>query len=168
MDWRVLALSAGLCLVSTVLFGLVPALQASKIDLAAAMKSESGGVVGGRGKAWIRSSLVLVQVSLSFMLLVGAALLVKSLNTMRDTDLGFTTNNVMFTSVDMVAAGYDAQRIRNFQDQLLTRVQQLPGVDQVTLSRSVPFSLRGYSSAPIAVDGFVVETGEQMIRAIRN
>ena len=72
MDWRVLALSAGVCLLATLLFGLVPAMQASKIDLAAAMKSESSGVVGGRGKAWIRSGLVLVQVSLSFVLLVGA------------------------------------------------------------------------------------------------
>src|SRR5262252_6695147 len=66
MDWRVLAISAAVCVVATVLFGLVPAWQASNVDLAGAMKAEGGGVVGGRGKRWIRSILVVVQVSLSF------------------------------------------------------------------------------------------------------
>src|SRR5262244_3799580 len=83
IDWRVLALSAGVCLISTLLFGLIPAAQASKIDLTSAMKSESGGVVGSRGRAFVRSGLTLVQVSLSFVLLVGAGLLLKSLQCMR-------------------------------------------------------------------------------------
>src|SRR6202521_1934697 len=79
IDWRVLALSAGVCLATTLLMGLVPALQTGKIDLAQSMKMESAGVVGGRGRAWVRSGLVLVQVSLSFVLLVGAGLLMQSL-----------------------------------------------------------------------------------------
>ena len=58
--------------------GLIPAVQASKIDLAAVMKSDSGRALGGRGKAWVRSTLVLVQVSLSFVLLIDAGLLLKS------------------------------------------------------------------------------------------
>src|SRR5215472_1559964 len=117
MDWRVLALSAGVCLMATVLFGLIPALQASSIDLAASMKAESVGVVGGRGKAWIRSGLVMVQVSLSFILLVGAGLLLKGLEARRTADVGFATEGVLFGNVDMVAAGYDGIRIRDFQDQ---------------------------------------------------
>jgi len=161
LDWRVLALSAGVCLVSTVLFGLVPAMQAGKIDLAAAMKSDSGGVIGGRGRAWIRSVLVLVQVSLSFMLLVGAGLLLKSFRAMQDTNLGFSTKGVLVTGVDMVSAGYDGPRMRNFQDQLSDRVRALGGVESVAWSRAVPFAYRSYPSAPIAVDGFVVEPGEQ-------
>jgi putative ABC transport system permease protein len=95
MDWRVLALRAGVCLVTTMLCGLVPAWQAGNVDLAGAMKAESGGVVGGRGKAWLRFVLVLIQVSLSLMLLVGTGLLVKSLRAMLDTDPGFSTNRVM-------------------------------------------------------------------------
>jgi predicted permease len=83
IDWRVLVLSAGVCLISTLLFALVPAMQVSNIDLAVAMKSEVGGVVGGRRKAWIRSSIVVVQVSLSFVLLVGAGLLLKSIRAMQ-------------------------------------------------------------------------------------
>lgn len=161
IDWRVLALSAGVCLVSTILFGLVPAMQASKIDLAAAMKSDAGGVVGGRGRAWIRSGLVLVQVSLSFVLLVGAGLLLQSLEKMRNTSPGFSTTNVLTTGVDLVSAGYDATRIRNFQDQLIARVQALGGVESAAWSRITPFSYRGYFPAPIAVDGYVTEPDEQ-------
>src|SRR5437660_1424371 len=89
LDWRVLALSAAVCLVTTLLMGLVPALQTSKIDLASSMKMEAAGVVGGRGRAWVRSGLVLVQVSLSFILLVGTGLLMQSLLTIRSTSPGF-------------------------------------------------------------------------------
>jgi predicted permease len=161
MDWRVLAVSATMCLVATVLFGLVPAWQAGNVDLAGAMKAEGGGVVGGRGKAWIRSSLVLVQLSLSFILLVGIGLLVKSLQAMRDTDPGFSTTNVLVSGVDMISAGYDVPRIRAFQDQLAERVQGLAGVESVVWTRGVPFSYRLPAAVPVAVEGFVFESGEQ-------
>jgi predicted permease len=163
MDWRVLVLSASVCLIATVLFGLVPAMQASNVDLAAAMKSESGSVVGGRGKGWIRSGLVMVQVSLSFVLLVGAGLLVKSLQSMRQADLGFSTNDVLSGYVDMVSAGYDGPRIRNFQDQLSDRVNGIPGVASMVWVRSVPFTYRSFPSAAIAVDGFEAAPGEQPV-----
>src|ERR1700682_4760154 len=101
MDWRVLALSAGVCLIATLLLGLVPAMQAGKIDLADALKSDSASVVGGRGRAWVRSSLVVMQVSLSFVLLVGAGLLLQSLQKIRTTSPGFSTHGVLFTAVDL-------------------------------------------------------------------
>jgi putative ABC transport system permease protein len=163
IDWRVLALSVAVCVISTVLFGLVPVMQTSKIDLAAAMKSESAGVVGGRGHAWIRSSLVVVQVSLSFVLMVGAGLLLKSLRSISDADLGFSTTDLLVSSIDMISAGYGTQRIKNFQDQLVDRVRSLPGVESVAWSRSVPFSYRVYFSAPIAVDGFDVQPEERPV-----
>src|SRR5216684_4127289 len=100
IDWRVLALSAGVCLVATLLLGLVPAMQIGKLDLAGTLKAESAGVVGSRGRAWVRSSLVLVQVSLSFVLLVGAALLLQSLQRIRTASPGFSTHGVLFTAVD--------------------------------------------------------------------
>jgi predicted permease len=163
MDLRVLALSAGVCLISTLLFGLTPALQASNVDVATAMKSESVGVVGGRAKARLRSSLVLVQMSLGFILLVGAGLLVKSLRAMSHADPGFSSRGVLSTYVDMVSAGYDAQRMRSFQDRLVERVRTMPGVESAAWSRNVPFSYRGYASAPIAVDGFAPEPEEQPV-----
>jgi len=79
LDWRVLVLSVVACLVSTVLLGFVPAIHSRKLDLTSALKAESGGVVGGRRRALAQSSLVLVQVALSFVLLIGTGLLLKSL-----------------------------------------------------------------------------------------
>jgi putative ABC transport system permease protein len=154
IDWRVLAMSAGVCLISSLLFGLVPALQASKIDLAGAMKSEASGVVGSRGRSMVRSGLVLAQVSLSFVLLAGAGLLLKSLREMQNVNPGFSTQGVLTTWINLVAAGYDMERARNFQDLLIDRLQSLPGVESVTFSRVTPFSYGSYSSDPIAVDGY--------------
>jgi predicted permease len=161
IDWRVLALSAGVCLASTLLFGLVPAMQTSRIDLAGALRAESGGVVGGRRRGLVRSSLVLVQVALSFVLLVGAGLLLQSLRGVQNTSPGFSTHNVVTSWVDLVAAGYDVQRRKNFLDDLVDRLQALGGVESVALARMVPFSYRSYSSAPIAVDGYVTAPDEQ-------
>src|SRR5258706_7817920 len=106
IDWRVLALSAGVGLFTTLLMGLVPALQTGQIDLAQSMKMESAGVVGGRGRAWVRSGLVLVQVSLSFVLLVGAGLLMQSLLKVRSASPGFNTRGVPDTAIDLVSSGY--------------------------------------------------------------
>ena len=161
IDWRVLALSAAVCLVSTLLFGLVPAIQSSKVDLAGALKSEAGSVVGSRHGAWIRSALVLVQVALSFLLLVAAGLLMQSLQRIRTTSPGFSTQGVVVTAVNLFAAGYDGPRARNFEDQLMDRVQALSGVKSAAYARITPFSYRTYSSAPIAVDGYEAPPDQQ-------
>src|SRR3989449_5772152 len=161
IDRRVLALSAGVCLLATLVMGLVPATQSGKVDLAAALKSESGGVVGGRGTAWVRSGVVLGQVSLSFVLLVGAGLLLQSLQKIRTASPGFSTHGVLFTAVDLVSAGYDAKRARNFQDELMDRVQALPGVESAAFARVTPLGYGSYSSSPIAMDGYQPPPEEQ-------
>jgi macrolide transport system ATP-binding/permease protein len=161
IDWRVLAVSAGVCLIATLLVGLVPAMQSGKIDLAAALKADSAGVVGSRGRAWVRSGLVVVQVSLSFLLLVGAGLLLESLEKIRTSSPGFSTHGVMFTAVDLVSAGYDAERARSFQDELIERVKALPGVESATFARMTPLGYGTYSSSPIAVDGYVAPPEEE-------
>jgi len=163
IDWRVLALSAGVCLIATLLLGLVPAMQTGKIDLAGALKAESAGVVGGRGRAWIRSGLVVMQVSLSFVLLVGAGLLLQSLQKIRTTSPGFSTHGVLETVVPLVSAGYDAPRAQSFQDELLERVKALPGVESAAFGRMTPLSYGSFSSAPIAVDGYQAPPEEQPI-----
>ncbi len=162
IDWRVLVLSAGVCLVSTILLGLVPAMQTGKIDLAGALKSEMAGVVGGgHGKSWLRSGLVVVQVSLSFLLLVGVALLLQSLQRIRDTNPGFSTQDVLTTAVDLRGAGYDPQRAKNFQDELIERVQSLPGVESAAFARATPLAYGSFSSSPIVVDDFQPPPDEQ-------
>jgi predicted permease len=159
LDWRVLAASAAVCLVSTLVFALVPAVMTSDIDLAGALRSQSG-TVGARGRAWLRSTLVLVQVSLSFVLLVGAGLLVESLQAVRNASPGFSTG-VLTTSVDLFTAGYDGQRAKNFQDELVDRLQATAGVESAVFSRTTPFSYRSYASAPIAVDGYDAPPDQQ-------
>jgi predicted permease len=154
LDWRVVAVSAAICGVSTLLFGLVPALQASNFDLAGALKGESGTVVGGGGRKWMRSGLVVVQVSLTFLLLVGAGLLVKSVERIRNSPPGFNPQGVLVTSANLFVAGYDLPRARNFQDQLMDRLQSLSGVQSAAYARIVPFSFKSYKVAQIAVDGF--------------
>jgi predicted permease len=162
IDWRVLALSAGVCLISTLLLGLVPAIQTSKIDLAGALKSEMAGVVGGgHGKSWLRSGLVVLQVSLSFLLLVGTGLLMQSLQRIRNLNPGFSTQGVLFTAVDLRGAGYDPQRAKTFDDALLERVQALPGVESAALARSTPLSYGSFSSSAIAVDSYQPPPDEQ-------
>ena len=161
IDWRVLALSAGICLTSTLLVGLIPAMHASKIDLTAAMKSSSGGVVGEGRKSLVRSALVLIQVSLSFVLLVGAGLMLKNLQGMQRINPGFSTSGVLTTSIDLISAGYDPKRARIFEDELIDRLQAVPGVESAVFSRVTPFTYRVYSSGSIAVDGYVVSPDEQ-------
>ena len=161
MDWRVMALSAAVCLVATLLFALVPAVQTSKIDLAGTLRSEMAGVARGRGKSWARSSLVVIQVSLCFILLVGAGLLLQSLQKIRSDSPGFTTNGVLVTAVNLVAAGYDAGRAKSFQDELIDRVQAVPGVESAALARATPLGYGTFSSARIVVDGYEPPPNEQ-------
>jgi macrolide transport system ATP-binding/permease protein len=161
LDWRVFAISAGVCVFATLLFALVPAIQSGKVDLAVALKSDSAGVVGGRRKVWIRSSLVIVQVSLSFLLLVGAGLVIKSLQAIRSASPGFSVDDVLTTPVNLFDARYEPQRAKDFLDRLMERVQAIPGVESAAYSRITPFSYRGYSTAQIAVDGYQAPPDQQ-------
>jgi predicted permease len=162
IDLRVLALSAGVCMLATLVFGLVPALQTGKIDIASALKAESGGVVGPRGRSLVRSILVVVQVSLSFVLLVGSGLLLQSLRGIQNTSPGFSMTGVLVSYVDLVSAGYNLARVRDFQDELVDRLKALGGVESVAFARNIPFSYGSYSNGPIAVDGYQAGPDEQL------
>ena len=161
IDWRVLVFSACVCLVSTLMFALVPAIQAGKVDIAGSLKSESGSVFGARGKSRIRSLLVVIQVSLCFVLLVSAVLLIQSMQRIRTSDPGFLTESLLTTGLDLVAAGYDAPRAKDFQARLLDRVRGLTGVDSASLARVRPFSYAAYSSDLITIDGYQPGPDEQ-------
>lgn len=162
IDWRVLALSAGVCLATTLLVGLIPALQTTKVDIAAALKSEMAGVLGGgRGRSWVRSGLVLVQVSLSFLLLVGTGLLMESLQKIRASDPGFATREVQTTYVDLLEEGYDIPRAKAFETELIDRLQGVPGLESAAFARMTPLGYRVYSSSMIAVDGYQTPPEEQ-------
>src|SRR5262249_18052027 len=161
IDWRVLVLSVAICVGATVLFALVPAIQASHVDLSGALKSDGGGVVAGSSRSRLRSSLVLVQVSLSFVLLAGTGLLLKSIQRMQNTSPGFSTD-VIVSGADLVSAGYDLERAKAFNTQLLDRVRGIPGVELAALSRLTPFSYVVFSSAPLRFDDYQPAPEEQL------
>lgn len=161
IDGRVLGLSAAICLVVTLAVGLVPAFQTRHLALADTLKTGASAVLGFRGRAWFRSSLVVLQVTLGFILLVGAALLMQSLHKIRTTSPGFSTRRVFDTRIRLAAAGYDAPRAKTFQDELIQRVRALPGVEAAAYARVVPLGYDSYSSTPIGVDGYEPQPNEQ-------
>jgi predicted permease len=161
VDWRVLLVSVAICVAATMLFALVPALQASHADLSGALKTQGGGVVGGSNRSRLRSGLVLVQVSLSFVLLAGTGLLLQSLQRMQQTSPGFSSD-VIVSGADLVSAGYNLERAKTFDTQLLNRVREIPGVESATLSRLMPFSYGTFSTAPLGIDGYQPAPDEQL------
>ncbi|MGE5209316.1 MAG: ABC transporter permease [Alphaproteobacteria bacterium] len=161
IDWRVLGLSVAICIGATMLFALMPAIHASHVDLSGALKTDGGGIVAGSSRSRLRSALVLVQVSLSFVLLAGTGLLLQSLQRMQQTSPGFSTD-VIVSGADLASAGYNLERAKAFDTQLLDRVREIPGVELATLSRLTPFSYANFSSAPLAIDGYQPGPDEQL------
>ncbi len=161
IDGRVMAMGAGICLVVTLITGLVPALQTRHLDLAGPLKAESGGVVGVRSRGWIRSGLVIFQVCLSFILLVAAALLLESLQRIRTISPGFSTTSVAVTGVSVVGAGYNVPRAKTFQNELIDRLSVLPGIESAAFAAVTPLGYGSYPSSPIVVDGYRPSPDEQ-------
>jgi len=161
IDDRVMAMSAGICLVVTLIIGLVPAFETRHLDLAGPLKAESGSVVGVRSRGWMRSGLVIFQVCLSFILLVGAALLLESLQRIRHANPGFSTS-VAVTGVSVVAADYDVPRAKTFQNELIDRLSGLPGIESATFAAVTPLGYMSFASSPIEVDGYQPAPNEQL------
>ena len=160
LDVRVLLVSVGIAFVATLIFGVIPAMLASKVDLVGGLKTDSAGSVGGRARARVRATLVLVQVAVSFVLIVGAGLVVESLYHMRTKSPGFDADRVLVTYVDLAAADYDAARANVFRDRLVEQIDSLPGVEAAAFVGGAPFAYAGGASAPVAVDGYQTQPDE--------
>jgi predicted permease len=127
-DLRVLAVMSAIVVATSVLFGLAPALRASKPDLHAAIKQDMPGS-GGRSGGRLQATLVGVQVALCIVLMIGAGLLFRGLQATQARDLGFEYRNVAVASYDLRGGGYDAAEAAVFQRRLLEEVRTLPGID---------------------------------------
>ncbi len=138
MDWRVVFFVVSLALSTGIGFGLVPALYASRPNVVSTLKEDA---LGGARKARLRSMLVVLQVALSFVLLITAGLTVKSLRHTEGLGPGFDPNHAVTVSMDLGLQGYDPLRGRIFYRQLLQRVRALPGVQTAGLIRSLPLGL---------------------------
>jgi predicted permease len=148
---RPLLFTAVLTFLVTVLFGLVPALRASRTDLVAALRGATGY---GAPKSRLRDSLVVAQVALSAILLVGAGLLLHTLARAASTKPGFRVENAVVARVDLARQGYDPERGAVFLDRLLRETRALPGVISAALSRHVPVQRTGMR-VTIGVPGYV-------------
>jgi predicted lysophospholipase L1 biosynthesis ABC-type transport system permease subunit len=129
-DLRILLFTAGVTLVTSVVFGFVPALQGSRVSPGLALKEEAGSVAGGHGHVRLRKTLVALQVGLATVLLIGAGLFVRTLNNLRNVDLGFKTKNVVMFGV-RPATVYDEARKRQVFRSVVEGLAALPGMKAV-------------------------------------
>jgi putative ABC transport system permease protein len=144
IDYRVLMFALGVSALTGILFGLVPALQASKLDVTSALKEGGRGAEGHR-RTSARSLLLIGEVALSLMLLVGAGLLIKSFVRLQEVRPGFNSRNVLMAMVALPGAKYKDQQFAEFFRQLKERLEAAPGVQAVGGSINLPLAASGYS-----------------------
>jgi putative ABC transport system permease protein len=149
-DVRVLAFTAGLAALTCILFGLVPALHAARTDVALVLKTHSLSAGGGRLR--LRRALVVVQVALSFVLLVGALLFARSFRNLVTVEAGFRSDGLVVLGVDLRPLGLADERLRPLQRQLLARVRAAPAVDEAVSTAIVPVSGDSWDNS-VWIDG---------------
>jgi predicted permease len=132
-DLRILLFTIAVTLVTGLLFGLAPALQATRPDVAPTLKDQAGAVVGG-GNSLLRKSLVAAQVMLSLLLLIGAGLFVKSLTNLRALGPGFPAERLIGFEVNPPLIGYTPERTKLFYRSLTSSLSTIPGVQSVALA----------------------------------
>jgi putative ABC transport system permease protein len=148
VDVTVIAYALVLCVVSTLLFGLAPALHATRTPVSSALKD---GHAGGSARFALRSVLLAAQVGVSVVLLVGAALLVRGVSHARGLDHGFDIDAVTVVSLDAPASAYDAARTRAFSAQLAQAIETLGGATPVAITQALPFgsgNIKGSFAVP--------------------
>jgi predicted permease len=170
LDWRVMAFVAGVSLLTGVVFGLVPAARATRVDLAGAMKENSRSVTGSR--TWLSKGLLITQVAVSLVLLVGAGLFVRTLQNLRSVDVGFNTANILMFRVNPALNRYEPERVAGLYRQLTSSLEALPGTRSVGLSRTALLS-GSESTTDIYIQGranghehYIMSVGPQFFRTL--
>ncbi|HKG48698.1 MAG TPA: ABC transporter permease [Pyrinomonadaceae bacterium] len=143
-DWRVLVFTLAVSLMTGLLFGLVPALQATRLNLIPSLKDEAGSSGQRLRRLALRDALVISQLALSLVLLICAVLFVRSLQYAVHSDPGFAAKNLLEASVETTGASFNQQQTEAFYEQTRERVGSLPGVQSATLVAFVPISGGGY------------------------
>jgi predicted permease len=160
-DLMVLGFTGAISIISGLLFGLLPAIRASKTDLASAMKEKSR-TGSGRLRFNLSSSLVVLQVSLSMVLLTGAGLFAGSLLQLQRENLGFDRNNVLVLDIDPRLAGYKPKELPSLYQRLLDRLNAVPNARSVTMATYAPLGGSRRTSS-IQVPGFTATTDESLL-----
>jgi predicted permease len=149
-DWRVLTFALVLSIATGILFSLIPALQSSNPQLVPALKDESS--MAGFHRSRLRNGLVVAQVSLSLVLLISAGLIVRSLQAAQKMRPGFNPENAVAISFDVSLQGYNEERGRAFQKQVLERARALPQIENAALTDNLPLGLN-YNDNTIYIEG---------------
>ena len=159
-DGRVLGFTFAVAVLTGLVFGLAPALQATRPELAGTLKDQAGSVVGGTAVG-LRKSLVVAQVSLSLLLLIGAGLFIQSLRNLKDLNPGFHTENLLTFAMDPTLNGYKPERTLQFYRQLTDRMNGLPGARSAALA--VVQILDGNEwDQTVTVEGYTAKQGEMV------
>ena len=157
LNWRVLAVTVGLTLLTGLLFGLAPALQSTRVDLTSALKQTRAGEVRKRIAPWLRVSLgqalVVTQIAVSLLLLVAAGLFVRTLTKLNSVELGFDREHLLLFTVNARQAGYRDQALARFFDNLHARLATIPGVRSATAS-SFALVSQSVNSTSVTVPGY--------------
>jgi predicted permease len=151
-DWRILAFNLGVSLLTGVIFGLAPALQSTRPQLAGTLKDQVGSIAGGTSVG-LRKTLVAAQVTLSLLLLIGAGLFIRSLANLKDLDPGFRTANLIGFAMDPPMNGYKQERSLDFYRQLREQLDAIPGVESSSLAVMAVLAGDEWDSS-MAVEGF--------------
>ena len=164
-DWRVFGYATGAALFTGIVVGLVPAIRASRGNLAAILHEGGRGVVGGKNR--LRSGLVVAQVAGSLVLLIIAGLFARSLGKAQNTSLGFDPDHVLNLTMDPVEIGFNQQQTRDFYKNVLTRVGSLPGVVSASTATATPM---GYynSTDTLTIEGYQPPAGQPLPSAMYN
>jgi putative ABC transport system permease protein len=164
-DPRVLFFTLGLAIATGVIFGLVPALQASRADVVPVLKNElvpSAGARRGVASLFtLRQGLVVAQVALSLISLVAAGLFLRSLRAQQQIDPGFQTSGVLITNFNLARSGYSPERGQIFFDQLVDRVSALPGVLHASIASGPP--LAGGLARSVFPEGMDTTTRDRVL-----
>jgi macrolide transport system ATP-binding/permease protein len=141
LDTRVLLFTLGVTVVAALVAGLIPALNATRPNLAADMKGGIAATKAG-GRRWtLRDGLVAAQMAVTLVLLVSAGLLTRSLVAAQHVRIGFQTGGLAIISTELGMIGYDDNRAKEFFDRAVARVKQLPGVESASIAERLPFSI---------------------------
>jgi putative ABC transport system permease protein len=160
-DARILSFTLLLTVITAVVFGLVPALRASRPDVWSTLKDVVGSIAGAKGSLFLRKGLVAAQVALSFLLLFGAGLFVRSLQNLRTTDTGVALDNLVTFQLAPALSGYDNQRATLLYQQLLERLRAMPGMKSVALA-TVPILSGDEWDSSMSVEDHKAAEGEDM------
>jgi putative ABC transport system permease protein len=160
IDWRVLAFTLGISLLTGLLFGLAPALRSSRTDIHETLK-EAGRSGVAQASGWLRSGLLVFEVTSTLVLLIGAGLLIKSFWLVQEVNPGFNPNNLLALEVSLPNAKYkEPARIDNFFQSVLGEISSLPGVKLAGLSSTLPMSSSNRTGCSFVIEGKAPKPGE--------